>query len=95
MNADARFALEAQNLGYNFDGEIKVGGAYAPLIRDGRHIYISGQVPRVDNTVVVTGSAGVEVSLAQAQLAAWGFGVEVVGVEFLHPGQHGAVLGVA
>ena len=34
------------------------------------HIYIIGQIPRVDDAVVVTGRAGAEVSLAQARLGA-------------------------
>jgi enamine deaminase RidA (YjgF/YER057c/UK114 family) len=39
-------------------------------VRDGHQIFISGQVPRVGNTVVVTGAAGADVDLAQAQVAA-------------------------
>jgi len=70
MSRDERFTKEAADLGYSFDGEIKIGGNYVPLIRDGNHIYVSGQIPRVDNTVVVTGPAGTEVPLAQAQVAA-------------------------
>lgn len=61
---------EAAALGHSFDGEIKIGGNYVPLIRDGNHVYVSGQIPRVDNTVVVTGPVGAEVSVAQAQFAA-------------------------
>ncbi len=70
MSRDERFTKEAAALGYSFDGEIKIGGNYVPLVRDGNHIYISGQIPRVGNTVVVVGPAGAEVSLAQAQVAA-------------------------
>ena len=70
MSRDDRFNREAATLGYSFDGEIKIGGNYVPLLRDGNHIYVSGQIPRIDNTVVVTGAAGTEVSLAQAQIAA-------------------------
>jgi len=70
MSRDEQFAKQAAALGYSFDGEIKIGGNYTPLVRDGNCIYVSGQIPRVDNTVVVTGPAGTEVSLAQAQLAA-------------------------
>jgi enamine deaminase RidA (YjgF/YER057c/UK114 family) len=33
-------------------------------------VYVSGQVPRVGSTVVVTGRAGADVSLEQAQLGA-------------------------
>jgi len=70
MSCDERFTKEAAALGYSFDGEIKIGGNYVPLLRDGNHIYVSGQIPRVENTVVVTGPVGTEVSLAQAQVAA-------------------------
>ena len=70
MSADARFNLIATQLGYSFDGEIKIGGNYVPLVRNGNEIYISGQIPRVGDTVVVTGRAGADATLAQAQLAA-------------------------
>lgn len=70
MHRDARFQAEATALGYRFDGEIKIGGNYVPVARDGHQIFISGQVPRVGDTVVVTGAAGAEVDLAQAQVAA-------------------------
>jgi enamine deaminase RidA (YjgF/YER057c/UK114 family) len=70
MSRDAKFKEEAAALGYSFDGEIKIGGNYVPLIRDGSHIYVSGQIPRVENAVVVTGPAGAETSLSQAQIGA-------------------------
>jgi len=70
MSRDARFQEQAQALGYSFDGEIKIGGNYVPLVRDGHHIYLSGQIPRVCDTVVVTGAAGASASLADAQKAA-------------------------
>ena len=70
MSRDARFEEQAQVLGYCFDGEIKIGGNYVPLVRDGHHIYLSGQIPRVGDTVVVTGAAGAGASLADAQKAA-------------------------
>ena len=70
QSADARFLEQAQQLGYSFDGEIKIGGNYVPLVRDGHHLYVSGQIPRVGNTVVVTGAVGAEVSLVDAQKAA-------------------------
>ena len=69
-SADTRFLEQAQQLGYSFDGEIKIGGNYVPLVRDGHHVYVSGQIPRVGNAVVVTGAVGAEVSLADAQKAA-------------------------
>lgn len=41
-----------------------------PLIRHEDQIYISGQIPRVGDTVVVTGRAGADVTLERAQLGA-------------------------
>ena len=70
MSRDALFQQTAKALGYNFDGDIKIGGHYVPVVRHGDQIYISGQIPRVDDTVVVTGRAGDDVLLPQAQLAA-------------------------
>ena len=59
MNADQRFDELARNLGYSFDGEIKIGGNYTPLVVDGDVAYVSGQVPRVGDAVVeVRGEAG-------------------------------------
>ena len=70
MSSDVRFAEAAATLGYSFDGELKIGDNYVPLLRDGPVIYVSGQVPRVGSTVVVTGRVGEQVTLVQAQLAA-------------------------
>jgi enamine deaminase RidA (YjgF/YER057c/UK114 family) len=70
MSADARFRQTADDLGHRFDGEIKIGGNYVPLIRHQNELYISGQIPRVGDTVMVTGRAGADTTLAQAQLAA-------------------------
>jgi enamine deaminase RidA (YjgF/YER057c/UK114 family) len=70
MSRTARFEAHAAALGYRFDGEIKIGGNYVPLIRDGDTLYLSGQIPRVGDSVVVTGAAGSTVSLPEAQRAA-------------------------
>ena len=67
MSADQRFQQAAAALGHRFDGEIKVGGHYVPLVRHGDVVYVSGQIPRVGDTVVVTGRAGAEVPLALLQ----------------------------
>jgi enamine deaminase RidA (YjgF/YER057c/UK114 family) len=67
---ETRFAAAAAALGYSFDGEIKIGGNYVSVVRHGDQVYVSGQIPRVGNTVVVTGCAGADVSVPQAQLAA-------------------------
>jgi len=70
MSRDRAFLDAARALGYSFDGEIKRGGNYEPLVRVGDTIYVSGQVPRVGDVVVVTGRAGADVPLEQAQIAA-------------------------
>jgi enamine deaminase RidA (YjgF/YER057c/UK114 family) len=67
---ETRFAAAAAALGYSFDGEIKIGGNYVSVVQHGDQVYVSGQIPRVGNTVVVTGRAGADVSVPQAQLAA-------------------------
>ena len=70
MTRDARFQAEAQRLGHRFDGDIKIGGHYVPVVRDKDQVFVSGQIPRVGDAVVVTGAAGREVDLARAQTAA-------------------------
>ena len=35
MNPDQRFEKSARELGYSFEGEIKIGGHYVPLLRHG------------------------------------------------------------
>ena len=70
MTRDARFDEAALRLGHAFDGEIKIGGNYVPVARHGDQVFVSGQIPRVGDTVVVTGAVGAEVSLAQARVAA-------------------------
>lgn len=67
---DTRFAAIEKALGYSFEGEIKIGGNYTSTVQHADVIYVSGQVPRVGSTVVVTGRAGADVSLTQAQLGA-------------------------
>jgi enamine deaminase RidA (YjgF/YER057c/UK114 family) len=67
---ESRFAALESSLGYSFSGEIKIGGNYVSVVQHGDQVFVSGQVPRVGNEVVVIGRAGADVSLAQAQLAA-------------------------
>jgi enamine deaminase RidA (YjgF/YER057c/UK114 family) len=69
-NRLSKFNEVATALGYSFEGEIKIGGNYVSTIRNGDEIYISGQIPRVGNTVIITGRVGTDVSLVEAQLAA-------------------------
>jgi enamine deaminase RidA (YjgF/YER057c/UK114 family) len=65
-----RFDALAASLGYDFGGELKIGGNYTSTVRHGHEMWVSGQVPRVGSTVVVTGRVGSEVTLADAQKAA-------------------------
>jgi enamine deaminase RidA (YjgF/YER057c/UK114 family) len=65
-----RFDEVAAGLGYKFDGELKIGGNYRATVRTATQIFVSGQIPRVGDTVVVTGSVGEVVSLNDAQKAA-------------------------
>lgn len=67
---DAKFKEIARQLGYDFDSEIKIGGNYVSLVRHSDQIFISGQIPRVGNDVVVIGRVGETVDIARAQLAA-------------------------
>ena len=67
---DPRFEAMAAQIGHRFDGEIKIGGHYVPVLRHGAQVFVSGQVPRVGDTILVVGRVGAEVSLAEARLAA-------------------------
>jgi enamine deaminase RidA (YjgF/YER057c/UK114 family) len=64
---DARFQEIAKTLGHSFEGEVRIGGNYVSAVELEGAIYISGQIPRVDNTAVVTGRVGEGVSLEQGK----------------------------
>lgn len=70
MTPDDILAQAAAELDFPLDGEIRIGGNYRSVVRDGTTAYVSGQVPRVGETIVVTGRVGAGVELAQAQHAA-------------------------
>jgi len=67
---DALLDRAIAELGYAFDGPLRMGGDYVPVVLDDSTAYVSGQVPRVGHTVAVTGRAGGRVSLEQARQAA-------------------------
>ena len=69
MTPDEKYQAAQERLGYQLD-EFKVGGNYTPLVRDGHHLYISGQIPRVGDAIVLPGKVGDTLTLAQAQIAA-------------------------
>ncbi|AXA25403.1 RidA family protein [Pseudomonas putida] len=70
MSRNDRYEAALQALGYSFDGPLKIGGDYVPVLHLGDQVYISGQIPRVNDTVVLPGRVGEDVSLADAQTAA-------------------------
>ena len=70
MSREQLFQKLSKELGYSFDGEISVGGNYAPIVQHDNTIYVSGQIPRIDSTVVIQGAVGREVSLEHGRLAA-------------------------
>jgi enamine deaminase RidA (YjgF/YER057c/UK114 family) len=68
---DNNFVAAAADLRFDIDiAEVKPGGRYAPVVLDSRYAYVSGQIPRVGDRVVVTGAVGFDVSLEQAQQGA-------------------------
>ncbi len=67
---DALFDRQAAELGHRFDGEIRIGGNYVSVLRQDSHVYVSGQIPRVGETLVVVGCVGADVDLARARHAA-------------------------
>ena len=60
----------AGELGYSFEGELRIGGNYAPVVVHGGTAWVSGQVPRVGDTVVSVGRVGADATLADAQRGA-------------------------
>ncbi|UZJ59893.1 RidA family protein [Pseudomonas sp. KU26590] len=70
MSREERFTAALKQLGCSFDGGLKRGGDYAATVRHGDQIYVSGQIPRVDDAIVHSGTVGTEISLDQAQDAA-------------------------
>ena len=69
-NRNQKFTQIAQQLGYDFDGQILIGGHYVSFIEHQGVIELSGQIPRVGSAVVVTGRVGESVTLSEAQIAA-------------------------
>ena len=40
---------------------------YVPAVQSGQHVYVSGQLPMVDGTLVASGKVGAEVTAEQAK----------------------------
>ncbi|WNW13865.1 RidA family protein [Pseudomonas sp. DTU_2021_1001937_2_SI_NGA_ILE_001] len=70
MSRTQRYQAALQKLGYRFEGMPKIGGDYVPVIQHADQVHVSGQIPRVNDSVVHPGRVGAEVSLADAQIAA-------------------------
>ncbi|MBP5074964.1 RidA family protein [Pseudomonas chlororaphis] len=66
----ALFDQVATRLGHAFDGEMRIGGNYVPAVQNGDEVYVSGQIPRIDNSVMVVGRVGGDVSLEDGRYAA-------------------------
>jgi len=66
----ALFDQAAARVGHSFAGEMRIGGNYVSAVQNGDEVYVSGQIPRIDNTVMVVGRVGAEVSLEQGRHAA-------------------------
>ena len=60
----------AAELGFGIDSEVKIGGAYTPVVVHAGTAWVSGQVPRVGDQVVSTGRVGADATLADAQRGA-------------------------
>ena len=65
MTANTRFQQLAQALGHDFSGEIKIGGNYTPVMRDGQQLFVSGQIPRVGDEVLFVGAVGDALDVTQ------------------------------
>jgi enamine deaminase RidA (YjgF/YER057c/UK114 family) len=67
---DQALQRQIDDLGLDFGGPLRIGGDYVSVVRDGSVAYVSGQVPRVGETVRVTGRVGETTSLADARRGA-------------------------
>lgn len=70
QDRDQELAAASAELGFDPTAEIQIGGRYTSLMRDGRTLYLSGQIPRIGDHVAVMGVVGAEVSLDRAKRAA-------------------------
>lgn len=75
--ADARAALKAQGL--ELPKVATPIGSYAPFVRHGDLVFVSGQLPLKDGALIAKGRVPVEVSLEEAQAAARQCALNVLG----------------
>ena len=67
---DRELAAAAAEHGFDPAVAIQIGGRYTSLVRDGRTLYLSGQIPRIGDHVAVIGVVGAEVGLDRAKRGA-------------------------
>lgn len=67
---DALADAKEQELGIVFEAPIRAGANYDAAVASGDELYVSGQVPRVQGKIMVTGRVGDPVALADARFAA-------------------------
>ena len=60
----------AQDMGFNLDQPVRIGGTYQSAVEHAGLVYLSGQIPRVGDRVAVTGRVGAHTTLEQARHAA-------------------------
>ncbi|MEQ6291806.1 RidA family protein [Vogesella sp. GCM10023246] len=58
MSAEQTLAAHCADVGLDPAEALQIGGHYTPVLRHGDEVFISGQVPRVGDAVVVTGKVG-------------------------------------
>ncbi len=70
LDRDLELAAACTEHGFDLTAPLQIGGSYTSLVRDGRTLYLSGQLPRIGDHVAVAGVVGAEVSLERAKRAA-------------------------
>ncbi len=68
--ADAGFAEHCRAAGLVFEAKVQPGAHYEVAVEHEGQLWISGQVPRVQGVVAVTGALGDTVTLAEGRRAA-------------------------
>lgn len=68
MSADPHVRLA--ELGLTLPVPAAPQAAYVPAVRTGNHVYVSGQIPIADGTLLATGKVGAEVTPEQAKMLA-------------------------
>jgi enamine deaminase RidA (YjgF/YER057c/UK114 family) len=67
---DAALQRIADTLGFDLTAPVRIGGNYTPVVVHGGQAWISGQVPRIGETVVAVGRVPDQVTLEQARRGA-------------------------